>query len=121
MRHEPPRCLALLLRDALRASVRRGGTDLQVLLDVPVLERAADLTVPTLVVRGTRDHLVPPPFARRLAGRIPLGDFAELDSSHALPFVAPRAPPRRAVRPRGTSRSWKRRRAGREPSSSARP
>lgn len=91
MRHEPPRYLALLVRDALRASVRRGRADLQALLEIEVPERAAGLAVPTLVVRGTRDHLVPVPFARRLAGRIPGGEFAELDSSHALPFVAPRA------------------------------
>lgn len=91
MRHEPPRYLAMVLLDVLRASLRRGRTDLRVLLDAPVLERAADLTVPTLVVRGTRDHLVPPPFARRVAARIPRGAFAELDSSHALPFAAPGA------------------------------
>ncbi|MCX6462918.1 MAG: alpha/beta fold hydrolase [Pseudonocardiales bacterium] len=90
MRHEPPGYLALMVRDALRASVRRGRADLQALLEVPVLERAGDLRVPTLVVRGTRDHLVPVPFARRLAGRIPGAEFAELESSHALPFVAPR-------------------------------
>ncbi|MBW0091327.1 alpha/beta fold hydrolase [Pseudonocardia sp. KRD-184] len=91
MRHEPPRYLAMVLVDVLRASVPKGWADLRVLLEVPVLERAADLTVPTLVVRGTRDHLVPPPFARRVAARIPRGEFAELDSSHALPFAAPRA------------------------------
>ncbi|WP_300011630.1 alpha/beta hydrolase [Pseudonocardia sp.] len=91
MRHEPPRYLALVVRDVVRASVRRAGEDLRSLLAVPVLERAAGLAVPALVVRGTRDHLVPPPFARRVAAHIPRGEFVELDSSHALPFAAPRA------------------------------
>lgn len=91
MRHESWHYLALLSVDAVRASTRRGRTDLRALLDVPVLERAAGLRVPVLVVRGTRDHLVPPPFARRLADRVPRGDYAEIDSTHALPFAAPRA------------------------------
>lgn len=90
MRHESPRYLAVLLTDVLRASSRRGRTDLRALLEDPVLERADRLTVPTLVVRGRHDHLVPRAFAERLAERIPAGDYCELDSSHALPFSSPR-------------------------------
>lgn len=91
MRHESPRYLALVARDVLRVSLRRGENDLRALLDVPVLERAAALRVPVLVVRGGRDHLVPARFARALARSVPRGGYAELDSSHALPFAAPRA------------------------------
>ncbi|MDN5750592.1 MAG: hypothetical protein L0H64_19130 [Pseudonocardia sp.] len=47
--------------------------------------------MPTLVVRGRRDALVPEVFARRLAARIPDGCYREIDSTHALPYAAPRA------------------------------
>lgn len=91
MRHETPRYLSVVLRDALRASLLKGWADLTVLLEDPVLERAAGLAVPTLVVRGRRDDLVPEAFARRLAARIPDGRYHEINCTHALPFAAPQA------------------------------
>ncbi|MHA6783311.1 alpha/beta fold hydrolase [Pseudonocardia saturnea] len=57
----------------------------------PIEERAMRLTVPTVVVRGRLDRLVPEPFARRLAAEIPQGDYVELAAAHALPFSAPDA------------------------------
>ena len=46
------------------------------LYDNPLSERAAQVTVPTLVVTGQFDNLVPPAEARRVAKRIPGAQFA---------------------------------------------
>ncbi|MEY9212362.1 alpha/beta fold hydrolase [Thermobifida halotolerans] len=90
MRRESPRYLAIMLVDVLRASFRKERADLRALRTDRILRRAGDLTVPTLVVCGTRDPIVPPAFARRLAARIPVGRYREIDATHALPYAAPR-------------------------------
>lgn len=88
---ESPRYLRIMLTDVLRGSLRNGRTDLRTLLTEPILERAAELTVPTVVVRGRRDPLVLPAFAQWLDALIPDSVLCEIDSTHALPFAAPHA------------------------------
>ena len=47
--------------------------------DLPVLERRlAEISVPTTIVAGTGDHVVPIAAARRLAGQIPGAELVEL-------------------------------------------
>jgi 2-hydroxy-6-oxonona-2,4-dienedioate hydrolase len=86
---EPWRYLGIALLDLFRGWPRKGRANLRALLAYPIEARARALTVPVLVVRGTRDPLVPAPFGRRLAQSIRLGRYVELDTTHALTFDGP--------------------------------
>jgi pimeloyl-ACP methyl ester carboxylesterase len=89
MRHEPWGYLGLVLLDNVRGWTRKGRANLRALLAYPIEERARRLAVPALVVRGTRDRLVPAPFARRLADLVPGGRYVEVQAAHALPYDVP--------------------------------
>lgn len=89
MRHEPLSYLAITMTDSVRGWTVKGRANLRTLLDYPIEDRAATLTVPTVVVRGRSDRLVPAPFARRLADRIPQSELAEVAAGHAMPYHAP--------------------------------
>ena len=53
-------------------------------------QRAATITVPTLVVRGTRSPVLAPDVARRLVATIPDARLVELDAGHNVPLDRPR-------------------------------
>ncbi len=89
MAHEPWAYLGIALLDNVRGWTRKGRSNLLALLAYPIEDRVAELTVPTLVVRGSRDRLVPEPFARRLAGLVPGGRSVEMATGHAVPYSAP--------------------------------
>lgn len=91
MRHEPWPYLGIMLLDNVRGRTRKGRAHLREMLAYPIEERARGLTVPTLVVRGNRDRLVPAPFAPRLANLVPDGSYIEVHAAHALPYDAPTA------------------------------
>lgn len=91
MRHEPVRFLGIMLVDTLRGWPRKGPANLRALLAYPIEDRAGRLAVPTVVVRGSRDALVPATFARRLAHVIPCGCYVEVAAAHALTYDAPQA------------------------------
>jgi 2-hydroxy-6-oxonona-2,4-dienedioate hydrolase len=89
MCHEPVSYLAIAVTDTMRGWSVKGRANLRTLLDYPLEDRAATLTVPTVVVRGRSDRLVPAAFARRLAVRIPQAELAEVAAGHAMPYDAP--------------------------------
>lgn len=91
MRHEPWPYLGIVLLDNVRGWTRKGRANLREMLTYPIEERALGLTVPTLVVRGNRDRLVPARFAPRLANLVPNGSHIEVEGVHALPYGAPTA------------------------------
>jgi pimeloyl-ACP methyl ester carboxylesterase len=56
-----------------------------------LLERSLDaISVPTAVVTGASDHIVPAAAARALAGRIPGAELIVMAGGHLLPFEQPR-------------------------------
>lgn len=89
MRREPAGYRRIAMRDLGRGWGRKRRANLRALLGYPIEDNARRLTVPTLVVRGRLDMLVPDEFARRLAAGIPRGDHVELAAAHALPYSAP--------------------------------
>jgi pimeloyl-ACP methyl ester carboxylesterase len=60
------------------------------LAETPQLERSlAAISVPTAVVSGASDHIVPTSAARALAGRIPSAELIVVPGGHLLPFEQP--------------------------------
>jgi pimeloyl-ACP methyl ester carboxylesterase len=58
----------------------------------PTERRVAKVDVPTLVVRGARDHIVSASWARRLASLAPNGRLATIEGrAHTLDYSAPEA------------------------------
>jgi pimeloyl-ACP methyl ester carboxylesterase len=51
----------------------------------------ASINVPTLVIAGTQDAIIPAPEGRAMAGRIPGARYAELDCGHLSNLEIPRA------------------------------
>jgi pimeloyl-ACP methyl ester carboxylesterase len=56
-------------------------------------QRAAlsTLTMPALVLAGTHDTVSTPQVVRRMAERLPLAIYRELDAGHMAPFEEPEA------------------------------
>ncbi|HWH08361.1 MAG TPA: alpha/beta hydrolase [Candidatus Thermoplasmatota archaeon] len=55
----------------------------------PMLARAARVPCPALVVRGTRDPIVPRPWAEALARALPQGRLVEVEGAHVLNYTHP--------------------------------
>jgi len=70
----------------LAACLRRLGTGA---MD-PMWDRLAELTIPVLLVTGTRDEKFTA-IARRMLERLPNAEHRELDGGHALPLEQPEA------------------------------
>ena len=76
--------------DYLRAGVPRALRTYRHALAHPMLSRAALVRCPVLVLRGTRDPIVTPRWARRLARAFPDARLVEVDGAHALNYSHPR-------------------------------
>lgn len=75
--------------DSARAGLPRALRTYQAGLAHPVLERAAQVRCPVMVVRGTRDPVVPVSWARRIARAIPDASLVEVAGAHALNYSEP--------------------------------
>lgn len=91
LHRESWRYIGIMLLDVLHGWPRKAVANLRALLGYPVLDRAARLDVPAVVVRGRHDPLVPDRFARQLATAVPGGSYVVLDGAHALPYGMPEA------------------------------
>jgi 2-hydroxy-6-oxonona-2,4-dienedioate hydrolase len=89
---EPPELVRLVARDYLRAGARTVAATAAEALRDRIAENARRVTAPTLVVRGSRDPLVPQAWAERLAAAFPNGDLNVVEGiPHAVNYVAPEA------------------------------
>jgi 2-hydroxy-6-oxonona-2,4-dienedioate hydrolase len=80
----------IILRDYAAAGPRRLLLTLGHILRHRVEEQLPLITVPTLVVRGTRDAVVPQEWARKAASLLPRGRLVEVASgAHIMHFHAP--------------------------------
>ena len=73
---EPPSLALAHLRDYRRAGLRRAWTTFRHALAHPVGDRLPLVQAPTLVVRGSRDPIVPQRWAEEAAGLLPRGRLA---------------------------------------------
>jgi pimeloyl-ACP methyl ester carboxylesterase len=88
---EPPTVNALVLRDYVRGGIRWYLTELRWMMRYPTLDRIAETTADTLVIRGERDPIARASWCRRLVSRS--GGPAELIEIPGRPHVVPRTTP----------------------------
>ncbi len=89
---EPPSLLPIMLLDYLSAGLRRSFSTFQHALEDRMEEKLPHLRVPTLVVRGDRDPIVPQRWAERAARLLPEGKGRLVvvpGAAHTMNYAAP--------------------------------
>ncbi len=86
---ERPLTNLIVLRDYLRCGIRWYATALGPMLDYPMRERAADVAVPSVVVRGSGDPIAGADWIERLAKAMPNGRAATLTGVHHVQLAVP--------------------------------
>jgi pimeloyl-ACP methyl ester carboxylesterase len=87
---ERPSLLLIAPRDYLRFGFRRGYRALRIMLADRIEEKLPRISVPTLVVRGSRDPIVPQRWAERVAALLPKGELAVIPgAAHAVNYDRP--------------------------------
>jgi len=87
---EPPSFLPVLVREFLPAGVTRTLRALRHALDDPIEEHLPHVYIPTLVVRGSRDPIVPQEWAERVTHLLPDSQLVVIEgAAHAVNFNAP--------------------------------
>lgn len=89
---ETPTQNVVVATDYLRAGVPRIWRTLGAALADPVAETLPHVAAPALVVRGSRDPIVPRPWAQEVARLLPQGRYVELPGApHTAPYSTPAA------------------------------
>lgn len=88
-----PRSLGpISMRDYWDAGLPRAWATMKIALQDRIEDKLPHIRAPTLVVRGTRDPLVPRPWAERVARLLPRGTLAEIPGApHTINYSAPDA------------------------------
>lgn len=79
----------IVTRDYLRCGIRWFATTLQSMLAYSTITRAADVTAPTIIVRGSGDPIAGSEWVVRLAGAMPDARVATLPGVHHVQLVVP--------------------------------
>jgi pimeloyl-ACP methyl ester carboxylesterase len=88
--HERPSQLPLLLHDYAQAGLRRPLETFRLALRDPVEEKLPRVEVPALVVRGSRDPIIPQRWAEDAARLLPHGQLIVIpDETHTIVLSAP--------------------------------
>lgn len=86
---ETPSLLPIAVVDYLRSGPRRMWRTLREGMTTDATDRLRHIDHPTLVVRGERDTVVSPWWARTVAGLLPAGELVTLPGApHGLPYSA---------------------------------
>lgn len=89
-RQESPRLGMLMAKDYWHAGIRRIAATIRMALDDRIEERLPFIQAPALVVRGTRDPLVPHAWAERVARLLPRGRLVTLPyCGHTMNYTSP--------------------------------
>lgn len=87
---EPPSLLPIMLRDYLSAGPGRSLRTFRSSLEDRIEEKLPYVRVPALVVRGSRDPIVPQRWAEEVAHLLPEGRLAVIPGApHTINFAAP--------------------------------
>jgi pimeloyl-ACP methyl ester carboxylesterase len=88
--HEPPQLGPLIMRDYFDAGSRRVLGTFSTTLHDRLDERLSHIDVPTLVIRGARDAIVPQAWAEEVTRLLPHGRLiTHTGSGHMVPFSDP--------------------------------
>ena len=89
---EPKSLGFISLADYWAAGLRRARATIRMALEDRIEDKLPSIQAPTLVVRGTRDPLVPHAWAERVAQLLPRGELVEVpDLPHTINYSAPDA------------------------------
>jgi 2-hydroxy-6-oxonona-2,4-dienedioate hydrolase len=89
-RNEPFPLILLAVRDFFKFGARREARTLQFALRDCLENKLPQITVPTLVVRGELDTVVPAGWAREVADLLPHGKFIEIrGGTHGVNYQSP--------------------------------
>ena len=92
MFRERPSETLITLRDYRRFGVRRGWRTYRAMMREPMEAKLPLVTIPTLVVRGERDPIVPQRWAEEVARLLPRGQLVVIPgAAHAVNYDAPAA------------------------------
>lgn len=87
---EPPSLLPIMLRDYLSAGLGRSLSTFRHSLEDRIEDKLPHVQVPALVVRGSRDPIVPQRWAEEVARLLPEGRLAVIPgAAHTINFAAP--------------------------------
>lgn len=87
---EPPSLLPIELLDYLDAGFRRSVRTFRYMLECRIEERLPQMYVPTLVVRGSRDPIVPQRWAEEATRLLPAGQLVVIPgATHTANYSAP--------------------------------
>jgi 2-hydroxy-6-oxonona-2,4-dienedioate hydrolase len=87
---ERPLQLPLMARDYWEAGFRRALLTLRMALEDPIEEKLPHVQAPTLVVRGSKDPIVPQRWAEEATSLLPRGRLVVIPGgTHTLNFAAP--------------------------------
>lgn len=84
----PPEARAEIVREARRLSSLELMRRLRDILAADFLHRLGELRVPTLIIEGGRDLLVPPSAARDVAAHVPGAELEFLETASHLPYMS---------------------------------
>jgi pimeloyl-ACP methyl ester carboxylesterase len=88
--HEPILYNGTLIRMYVEMGALRYFATVRKMLEDTPLDSAGEVAAPTLIIRGSRDDIIPERIARQFAARLPQGSFMEIrHAPHAVQFVAP--------------------------------
>lgn len=106
MLHEPLSYWPLLVWDYLRAGTVRTLMTLHYGVLDPVVNKLPHISIPTLVLRGSRDPIAPQPWIEEMARLLPQGKMGVIEgAAHAANYSAPRKVAQ-AVRAFIKARGW---------------
>ncbi|WP_067479740.1 alpha/beta fold hydrolase [Actinomadura hibisca] len=89
---EAPSLIPLAVTDYLRSGPWRMWRTLRASLETDAADRLRRIPHPTLVVRGSRDPIASPDWARTIADLLPAGAAVQLDGApHAVNYTTPAA------------------------------
>lgn len=86
---ERPTLCLVAARDYLGCGPRRLAATLRHILADRIEDKLHHVHTPAVVVRGSRDPIVPDLWARRVARTLPHGRFIEVPGGHALNYSSP--------------------------------
>lgn len=88
--HEPPALGLIQISDYWRAGLQRVVQTIQISLADSIEDKLPRVQVPTLVVRGSQDPLVPQQWAEEIVDLLPQGQLVTIPGAgHALNYSAP--------------------------------
>jgi pimeloyl-ACP methyl ester carboxylesterase len=87
---EPPPLASIVAGDYLKAGFRRAVRTIQYMLEDRIEEKLPRVRVPALVVRGSRDPIVPQRWAEEATALLPRGRLVVVPGvAHTMNYVAP--------------------------------